>query len=175
MTSDSASQALQLAEMHLVQYVYEDEVDDDGLLTIDAKVLLSRAEHEQFLDLAKRNYFPVLRVGVDPEPRDMRFGGYGWWSEHGDSVKTALFLVERRYDEENPPESSDWAWAQGHVQLMLAQTLSDTSGLLDALLDKLRDKALLTEEDVEDVRASGQIRSPKKRLELRRLEDIDRP
>ena len=92
--------ALQLGDNEFTPTHYKETFDDSGILTIIARVRLSREDLEKIKALPP--YFSVLRKGLNPAPREMRFGR-GPWSPHDGFTKASLTLVDRKGDSPRRP------------------------------------------------------------------------
>jgi hypothetical protein len=96
----------------------------------------------------------------------MRFG-ICYWSKHDEDIKYDLLLVDRKYDETTSPFNA-FRWMEG----MRTQVV-ENKGNLNALLDILLDKGVLTTADIEHIHADTIERRWDTLHEFFRVEDID--
>jgi hypothetical protein len=91
---DLALEALVIDSMELHPYEYREELIE-GALTIWAKAVGTHADVTRINRLIRtRSTFPVVRRGIQNDPREMRLG-VAEWSEYEDRIKYRLVLVDR--------------------------------------------------------------------------------
>ncbi|HET7322475.1 MAG TPA: hypothetical protein VFI96_08285 [Longimicrobiaceae bacterium] len=96
---DLSLDALLLGGLELHPYEYREAVVEGGL-TISAKVLGSEADVRTLRALfTGQESFPVVRRGIQDEPREMRLG-VAEWSPFEDGVKYRLVMVDAGLNEE---------------------------------------------------------------------------
>jgi hypothetical protein len=155
--------------VEFVPYAYKEAFDEDQILTITAKVSLNPDELRQIRDLMKDGgYFTVLRLGINSEGREMRFGRC-LWSQHGDLVKHEIYLLDRAVDEDHKsgkilqPELN-------HIQRKLAIL----EGLSNELLSVLSEKGILTNEEIQRINNLSRERFVERLWEFEEVEDLDK-
>jgi hypothetical protein len=149
----------------LTPYKYHEEFDGDALIA-QARVELTADEYEKLFAMPK--YFPVVRKGIDDEPREMRFG-QTLWSQSGDKYRVELYLVEKKHDEKDhghglfePQFSND------------ARRIAYSAILLDRLIHSLVTKGIMSDEEsrtLKDVSDEEIRRETEKR---NRVDDLDK-
>ena len=147
-------------------YEYEEEFDQDVLI-IKAKVLLSEAQHVELKPMIEsRDYFQVVRHGINEQPGEMRFG-ICCWSKHDEGIKLDLLLVDRQFDETPRPLGMSW-WLEP-----IRNQVVENKGSIDALLNMLLDRGVLTTADIEHIHADAIERRWDTLHEFFRVEEID--
>jgi hypothetical protein len=89
-----------VGDIELEPYSYK-EVFENGSLVIHARVLFTNEQKDALNKLKRdpeRPYFPVVRQGIDNQPRLMRLG-QTLWSRNDDEIKYQLVLVDKAYDD----------------------------------------------------------------------------
>ena len=157
-------------------YEYEGEVDrETGCLVIVGKAVIGSTEREQFVELLDGRYFPVVRVGIDETPRDMRVGGGEmWWSLHDEGVKQYFVLIDKAADdnrERRPVIEHDFG--SGLLQKRMADEIAVLTAKLEAALALLSDKGLLGGNELERLNEVSRDDQVRIREALARLRDID--
>jgi hypothetical protein len=157
---------LVLGDWGLTPYKYHEEFDGDALIA-QARVELTADEYEKLFAMPK--YFPVVRKGIDDEPREMRFGQL-LWSQSGDKYRVELYLVEKKHDDTDrirsflePQSSND------------ARRIVYSSIVLDRLIDSLVTKGILSAEEGEKMRNIDDERQVELEMAKRnRVDDLDK-
>lgn len=154
-------------DLNLKPYTYEEEFDKDVLI-ITARVVPSEAEGRRLRELVvAKDYYPVVREGLGQEARAMRFGLVVWSRQEG-TTKYLLTLVEKLYDEDAPQIHP------GEPQVPnLVRLLSTALGVLDALLEALVTKGVLSEVERDAIRSEGDAQRDERRWAFLEVEDID--
>jgi len=163
--------SLHIDELVLRPHKYEEEFDREALI-ISAWTSTNEADSQRLKDLvARRDFYPVVRVGISEEIREMRFGAV-LWSEDGASTKHRITLVERIYDEQHDSSPGVGEPEASNVERSLATGL----GMIDGLLETLGAKEILTPEEIAGIRlkAEEEIQIFDKRWAFRRVEDADK-
>lgn len=145
---DLRLECLILDSLELRPYEYREEILAGGL-TISAKVVGSQADVTRIGRLIRsRPSFPVVRRGINDEPREMRLG-VAEWSRYEDRIKYRLVLVDEEVTEERRAQLS-WLQAQNdraafgyyaNVVERLADLMVERSVITPAELDTVRDLA----------------------------------
>lgn len=158
-------ETLVLRDIEVHPYDYKERLE--GGLRIDAKIKLSLEMKERFLDLLKGGgYFPVIRRGIQAEPREMRFGAV-YWSAHEDVTKYDLVLVERTPADEAP--TTPWDLPGESARAYLAFEIA----LRRELFALLKDKGVLSEEEIANLRERAEQQEWLVRNEFFRVKDVD--
>jgi hypothetical protein len=159
--------SVELLGLDLVPYKYEERVDDGGIV-IEMKVRVPRSENDLLEErILAGSFFPVIRHGVEEQPREMRFGKC-IWSEDGDHIKQILFLVEKVVHETDPGQ--DLFWPEGpRTRGMTAETRE----MMEALLVLLAERNVLSDDDIAGIRKRAEAGMPKRARRLYRVDDID--
>jgi hypothetical protein len=159
---------LQLGDLEYDPYLYEEDIDDEGILRIRARVRLSSDELAKLHNLSwTKDYFPVIRRGINAEPQEMRFATT-LWSEHDGKIKYQIRLIARAYDDSH----KSMGLFQPEMQIMQRLLAENTESLLE-LLTVLKAKDVLTDTEYESIKnvAEGRLRL---RIEkLSQVSDID--
>lgn len=79
---------------------YDETIDEStGAIIIDAIIKQPESDRAKILaNVAKNNYFDVIRKGISEDVVKMRFGKV-IWSKHDDYIKRKIILVEEKYDD----------------------------------------------------------------------------
>lgn len=151
------------------QYVEEPGSGEVGI-NIRCRVRTSPDQTDRLFDLILHGdpYLPVVRHGVSDEPRMMRFGRTRY-SRHKDDGydKISLYLLERPHDGAsdiralNLPDDTARAY--------LAHGLT----FLDALVDVLVQKSILTDAEVEEMRTHADAEYKRRILRYDEVTDVD--
>lgn len=133
---------------------YLEEVEDDAIIiTARARLnpvdveLLRALERQSIKTEDEHHYFEVVRVGVEPNPREMRLGRLLWQQLVGTSdVEYQVVLVERPYDRLKRPKGMEQI-AQPYLSRAIRQIAAQAS-LMESLLRLLVERQLLTDREV---------------------------
>ena len=106
-----------MGTLSAIPYSYQEEFNASGSLTIETYLKLSETEMRNFRALPL--YFPVVRVGINETPRDMRLGQV-LWSEHEDNYKLKIFLVDQARDLANPKDHGLFEPTMTNVQMTVS-------------------------------------------------------
>lgn len=144
---------------------------EDGLVTILAQVQTEGQTTVALEDQLRRrsDFRPVVREGVQDEPRSMRFGQFAW-SRHGDITKYRLFLVEEGFDD-LPAAKAEKALYAPPEKRNVERLLLDLTARVDVLLDALEHRGVIDS----DTRAAllAVEAEPESWLKLGRVDDVD--
>ena len=155
---------LVIAGSEYTPYKYSEEFDSKGRLTIETRVELSETEHEQIRQL--NPYFPVVRKGINDDPREMRFGQMLWSKKDG-KYRMNLILVDRSKD-----QPGDHGWLAPRLD-----NIEDTAAVsvitIRSLLDKLVEKGILSATERDVVSAVNETERRKELWEFDRVPDLD--
>lgn len=159
-------EALLIDGMELYPYEYREEIID-GALTLSAKVVGTQQDVSRLRDLVReRRVFPVVRRGIQDEPREMELG-VAEWSHFEDRLKYRLVLVDSAHGGASEALLSRLEMENGQA------ALSFYAGLLERLSDHLVEKGVLTREELLALRDSAHEGPGARRNELWRVADID--
>lgn len=146
------------------------EVSNNAII-INAKIVVTSFQFKLINQLKSSDlkYFPVIRIGIDQEPLQMRFGRT-LWSEKNGTIRMSLILVEEEYDKEEDkfhgfaePELSN---AIKQIEQLKVQNMR--------LLNILQEKNLITKEQREEIGKEVTIEERKKEYyQYERVNDID--
>jgi hypothetical protein len=159
---------LVIADLQLTPYTYSEEFSSDGVLAIEARVSVTEAQEKRIRELeAPKIYFPVIRQGINNEPREMRFGKL-FWSQHGSTYKMDLFLVDKAADDNERPDLSRIEF--NNLSYLTAEHGLQTSKLVELLLAK----KVITETEADDVFETD-LQKRRRLLDLLlKVEDVDK-
>jgi hypothetical protein len=159
---------LKVGGLELLPYSYKEKFDEDALI-IEARVVLSESQYSDFKEVMKKTrYFPVIRQGITEELREMRFGETRW-SKHEHGIKHELLLVDKSYDDIKKGAKGFFDPEMSRMQDMIAE---DTE-IIDELLSTLKNKGLLSLEEVDSIRVKVSERVWDRKREFYRMKDID--
>jgi hypothetical protein len=151
-------------EMYPHQYTEE---AGTAALRIDAKVKVSEEDSERLLKrLEKRGYFPVVRRGIQDEPREMRFGMVNW-SENEGEIKYNLVLVEKSPEDERPQHQLGIADANARAHLAFEIALRRE------LFTLLQSKGVLSEEEIAGLERKAEENEWRIQNGFYRVKDVD--
>jgi hypothetical protein len=158
---------LVLGDLTIEPHAYEERFYMDHL-TIDAKALLTEDQDVALRPLLEgRDYFQVVRYGINEQPIEMRFG-MCYWSKHDEGIKHQLHLVAEEAEGTQGPSRQAFLWLRS-----VRDRAAENKGSIDALLDTLADKDVLTTEEVEQIRTDAIERHQDIVHEFFRVEDVD--
>jgi hypothetical protein len=159
-------EALVIDSMELHPYEYREVVLDDGL-TIWAKAVGTHADVTRINRLIRtRSTFPVVRRGIQDEPREMRLG-VAEWSEYEDRIKYRLVLVDRVV-------SDDLRAELGRIQEENNRAaLGYYVNLVDRLAELLVEREVLTRKELDSIREVARAHPGVARHEFWHVADVD--
>jgi len=147
-------------------YEYRESFNGDEL-TIRAKLVGSRKEVLRLRALLKtRDAFPVVRRGIQDEPREMRFG-VAEWSLHEGQIRYRLVLVDQGADLSAHPEL---------VRVEVENTRAAAAfymNFVENLAQLLEARGILPAEQIEAARAAAHEQVGQTRREFWRVPDVD--
>jgi hypothetical protein len=163
---DLSLEALLIDSMELHPYEYREELLDDGL-TIWAKLVGSHADVTRINRLIRtRQSFPVVRRGIQDEPREMRLG-VAEWSEYEDRIKYRLVLVDREITEGMRAEL-------GHIQEKNDRAaFGYYANLFDRLAELLVERGAITRKELDSLREGARAQPGVARHEFWHVADVD--
>lgn len=160
--------SLKVGGLDLHPYSYEEKFDEDALI-IEAKVVLSKSQYSDLKEIMKKTrYFPVIRQGINEEPREMRFG-VTRWSEHEQGVKHELLLIDKSYDDIKKGFKGLFDPEMSRMQDVIAEDAE----ILKELISTLTNKGLLSIEEGDHIRARALERVWDRKRDFYRMKDID--
>jgi hypothetical protein len=163
---DLTLEVLLIDGLELHPYEYREEVLDGGL-TIWAKVVGTHADVTRINRLIRtRSSFPVIRRGIQNEPRDMRLA-VAEWSDYEDRIKYRLVLVDR--------EMSEGLRADlGRLQEQNNRAaFGYYANLVDRLADLLVDRGVIRRDELDAVRDAARAQPGVARHEFWHVADVD--
>lgn len=165
-----ALEVLVVDDLELRPYGYAEHLETGGLLA-HCFVRLGRTDSERLEDLiaGKPRYMRVLRVGLDDEPREMRFGRCTW-SLDAEHVKHHLVLVERASDD---GQSAELPWPFEHEAIRTREALAELQGVVDGLLEHVTEAGLLSSEQAGELREGARTSMPRRLRQFLRFDDVD--
>lgn len=153
--------------IELEPYKYKENFLADAL-EITARIRQSEEERKAFGDhFRKKDYFPVVRVGISDAAREMRFG-FGVWSKEGDTYKRQIVLIDRTFDVQHK--------SPGLLQpelLNMKVILATVNSTVDELLTLLSNKGVLTQQDLETLKQDSEDRTRVTFRDFYKVTDID--
>ncbi len=159
--------ALVVDNVELHPYEYREEISDEGELTIWAKLVGSKTQVFRLRALLNtQDPFPVVRHGIQNEPRSMRFG-VAEWSEHEGRIKVRLVLVDRDAHRADHPEVL--RIARENQQAAVAFYMN----FVERLADVLETRGLLSAAEIEAAREAAREAPWQARQEFWRVPDVD--
>ena len=152
---------------------YDVQIEQTDELFLKFKTKVSIEEHTKLKKFIRdyryldENYFEVDLGSQKTET--VRFGR-PVFSVHGNTVKYHLVLVSREYDlfleERNGKVYAD--------DIQREKIIARNSAYIDALENVLIKKGILSESEILDIRKEAQKNISTKKIEMRKVEDIDR-
>jgi hypothetical protein len=139
---------LHLNDLKLRPYIYDEEINEDrgNSLIIKAQTELDEKSWGIIEQLySTNNYFTVKRDGISPKKKEMRFGKIIWSRTPKNTIKCALSLFEKNYDDFKEqatlkPENDN-----------LGKTALQNTNTINALIEILKTKNLLNKEDIQKI------------------------
>jgi len=160
-------ESLTMGSLDVRPYKYEERFDGDAL-RIEARVLLSQAEHLALKAMQKSgDPFQVIRHGINEEPKQMGFG-ISYWSRHNEGFKHELMLIEEKAEEVPSRLGMALQW----MRPMRNQVASNKVAI-DALLNTLKEKGVLTADEATHIQTEAVERMWDSQYEFFRVEDVD--
>lgn len=150
----------------LYPYEYRESFNGEGL-TIRAKLEGSRKEVLRLRALLKtRDSFPVIRRGIQDEPRRMRFG-VAEWSLHEGQIRYRMVLVDEGADLSAHPEL---------VRIEAENTRAAAAfymNFIENLANLLEARGILPSDQIEAARTAALEKAGQTRREFWRVPDVD--
>lgn len=163
---DLSLEVLQIDGFELHPYEYREEIIDDGL-TIWAKVVGTHADVTRINRLIRtRPSFPVIRWGIQKEPREMRLA-VAEWSEYEDRIKYRLVLVDHEVNEGLRADLSRLQEQNNRA------ALGYYANLVDRLADLLVERDVLTRHELDVMRDAARAQPGVARHEFWHVTDVD--
>jgi hypothetical protein len=155
--------------VRLRPYAYREVFTGDDELTIWAKLTGTRQEVLRLRALRRSHAsFPVVRRGISPVPRRMRFG-VAEWSEHEEGqIKYRMVLVDADADPAEHPE------LVRIEEENIRASLGFYMNFVDQLAQRLESRGLLSAGEVEAARSAAREAPWPARHEFWRVPDVDR-
>jgi len=163
-----------LDRLPLRPHTYEETVEDGGGILITARVLVdadTRQELEKKLEAnhpPPYSYFDVVRTGLQPEARRMRFGRC-FWSEHGADTKYRLTLVEKAFDDSEPADLNLFPELPN-----MRREVALAHNLISGLLESLVQSGTLSVEGRSAIEEHAQAGLWRRQWSLSKVPDIDK-
>ena len=140
-----------------IPYAYKERFDD-GALIIEAKVELNKEETKTLKNSTKdKNYFSVIRKGINDDKISMRFG-LCFWSESKGTIKHSLYLIQDIYDEKQEKSKNPFVifeYNTANISYKIIKKLEETVNLLvDKSIinrDELHDDFFISEDDLGNI------------------------
>lgn len=160
-----------IGDIETVPYKYKEEFNptiDDEYLIIEGKTTMSDDEsfHKFKEYIVKSKYFSVVRVGINEDPLQMRFGNV-IWSENENTQKIDFVLVEKKYD-----EITDSSIKKPQLP-NITKDLAYKSKFLDELIELLIDKEIITEEEISALENTAKTSIVDEYFKYFKVKDID--
>ncbi|NMM61190.1 hypothetical protein HBE96_00415 [Clostridium sp. P21] len=150
-------------------YYYEEQVDKDSII-ISTKIKITDDELSKLKESVKgKQYFDVVRKGIDDKPIQMRYGKV-LWSQHNSFTKQYITLVEKSYDMNNTDNFKGMYYPEFNN---MQEILIYSSEYLENLTNLLIEKNILSETEVEKVKSDTKENLNNKFRELYKVKDID--
>ncbi len=151
-------------------YDYSEEYDENKkALIINCKVKLSNEENKLLSNILKeKQYFNIIRKGINDNSIKMRFGK-NLWSEHEGYIKKSIILVEDTYDKGDSFKGLYYPELENMQNMILYST-----AFLDKLSRLLISKNILNEQEWRDVREEANNEIKSKYKEFYKVDDIDK-
>lgn len=163
---DLSLEVLQIDGIELHPYEYREEIIDAGL-TIWAKIVGTHADVTRINRLIRtRPSFPVIRWGIQREPREMRLA-VAEWSEYEDRVKYRLVLVDRELSEDLRADLS------GLQEQNNRSALGYYANLVDRLAELLVEHRVITRQELDALRDAARAQPGVARHEFWHVTDVD--
>lgn len=157
-----------IAGMPVDPYRYEERLDGDALVIEGRYRLPTETDRQVYDPLRKVLYFPVIREGISPESRSMRWGKTTW-SRDGEYTKRSFILVEDCYDQQHKSLS----WFEPELQNLMTQ-VSHLNYLVHGLSNLLAEKGLLESGELAALREITAEKRPVLWDSFFEMDDIDK-
>jgi len=136
---------IKIDDLVLEPYVYEEEESSDTQIEIEFKVVVNKRQREKLIQMlySEKEYFNVIREGIDDNPREMRFGLPEWSRiKNKNEYKYRLILIDYNPNEKQFPIPNKTVFDN----LMIKYT--KTKMTLDMLIERMKEKKILKEDDI---------------------------
>jgi hypothetical protein len=148
---------------------YEEEVQQ-GELQVRARFLTTKENSEALRKIMReRRFFPVIRRGINDQPVQLRFGMCGW-SEHPEGFKHSVFMLDGKYDDNDSRQGN-------HISEVRADSrdnaVAASFGLFRELLPLLKEKGILTEDEITGLRSRAAERLEEIHQSWFKVKDVD--
>lgn len=148
-------------------YVYQEDFEYEEM-KIDSKAVLSEVEHNKLRTMMKNHdSFLVTRFGINETPIKMHFG-LSYWSKHEDKYKHKIFLIEDQEGKTSNNLTSAFQWIHKMRSFVI-----ENKTTINALLEVLVAKKILTSEDIENIRKEAIEHTSDVHFEFFKVNDID--
>lgn len=159
-------EALLLGELELHPYEYRERLLDGGLV-IWAKLVGNAEDLERLRTLVREaEPFPVVRRGIQDEPRSMRLG-VAEWSVFADRVKYRIVLTDAEVNERMRMELERLEEENSRAALGYYENF------IERLSDLLVQRGLLSSEELSALREEARTSRGVSRHEFWRVADVD--
>lgn len=166
--------AVDFGGLTLQPLLYSEEADSNGQITIKMRFDLNAADSERFEALLSTSraeepdpYFDVVRHGIDESPLRARFGRC-YWQPLVEGRAHLIHLASERGDDPEPFHG----WSQPELGTGLRLS-TETSEMLDGLLDELSASGALADDAVARVRAKAEDALKRRWRDFDRVADIN--
>lgn len=161
---------IELEQQRLEAYEISQHVDKNAIV-IEGNFIVNQEQFEMInrLRYGDADYFPVVRLGIDDAPLQMRFGR-NLWSANQDIIKMSLVLVEEEYDQK---KDKFHGFSEPELSIAITQ-IKQLKAMNARLLDVLVDNKLITEKqrtDIEKELTSVELR--RENYLYDRVKDVD--
>ena len=159
-------EGLKINGLTVIPQDYTESFESDGTLAIKAHVQLQSSEYAQFRALP--DSFPVVRVGINEQPREMRLGTI-YWSKHDELYKIALVLVDH-----GPDDAVSQNASLGAHFYQSYPAMARNAARLEALFDTLERKGILSKIEADAARVPPEDKVIGHYYELHRVPDAEK-
>ena len=139
-----------------------------SIVSIDVQVVADAAARERLNALIDMGgYFPVVRRGINESALEMRFG-LCMWSEHGDTWKFLLTLVDKRRDDRDGPTGSYAAFMANQRESLVFR-----AAYVDEITALMVKKGLVSEDEITAARDRARDGLAERFRRLTQVSDVD--
>lgn len=157
---------LHLNKLEIKPQFYQEKVKDaQDILIIKTRFNLDEKQWDYLTGLYRKGFLEVKRDGISSKPKKMRFDKLIWSKNNNNQIKCALSMIEDKFN-----NYKQFPGFKVEIDNLEKLSSSNNNGL-EALLAILMDKKIINDQDLNEIKKSGE--SPVDDLLFLEVEDLD--
>lgn len=161
--------AVRISDLIIKPYHYKEDWSDEGLC-VELKAVIDLGSQDRLFEMRKSGAFwPVVREGVNAEPRTMRIGRC-LWSLDDDKIKQEINLVDQSVYE---AECGSWFNLGQPFESRAVELLSEKAEQFDVLVHTLVESGNLSESQARTVLDVPELSLERRKRSFLRVTDLD--